>query len=1103
MNRHCRCEGAIFDLDGVITQTAKVHFKAWKQSFDEYLEKRAEAAGGGLRPFTYEQDYLPYVDGKPRFQGVRSFLQSRDINLPYGDPSDPPDRETVCGLGNRKNALFQEIVARDGVEVYESTLKFARELKRQGARLGVASSSMNCRFILEKSGLAGEFDTIVGGTAAREMGLKGKPNPDIFLVAAENLGVHPAQCLMVEDAISGVEAGRRGNFALVIGVARTQAGESRDTPADGGLQGAEGTLRAHGADIVVRDLGELTQERLERWFSRGLEEDCWTLSYHGFEPSRERLREALTTVGNGYFGTRGAFEGNRADEVVHYPGTYIAGVYNRLPSVVYRKTIINNDLVNCPNWLPIELRIGNGLPSGRTRFRSPLDMEILDYRHTLRLREAVMERSLTFKDKKGRITTIESRRIASMHDPHLGAIRYTIRPVNWSGSLAVRSCLDGTVTNYGVSRYRELNSRHLEPIGVGEREGCTFLQARTVSSKINIFLRARTAWFCGAQPLEPERAVDQDAGYVAESFRFEAEKGREYTLEKTVSLYTSRDRDVSDPRQASEDSLRKGRRFDELLQEHAGAWRALWDKADIVVEGDRFAQRVLRLHIYHLLCTASPHNLRIDAGLPARGLHGEAYRGHIFWDELFVYPFYNLHFPDISRALLLYRYRRLEGAREYAREHGYRGAMYPWQTADNGHEETQVLHFNPVSGQWDPDLSSRQRHVSIAVAYAVWEYFYCTNDLEFLHNYGAEILLQTTRFWASIAEHDETDGRYHIRGVMGPDEFHEKHPEAAEGEGGLDDNAYTNIMAGWLMHKTIETLEYLPGSEMKILMEKTGFKPEEMERWKDIVSRMNVDISEEGIISQFAGYMELKELDWDAYRERHGDIGRLDRILKAEGDSPDRYKAAKQADTLMSFYLLSPGQVKNILELMGYRVGKALELMEKNYEYYLRRTSHGSTLSFIVHSGILKHLGSHRNDMWRWFRTALESDIHDIQGGTTEEGIHTGVMGGTLDLVMKSFAGISVYKDAVEIDPNLPPHWRRLAFRFTHRRNWFELEITPAELRVKKLSESKKNPVDVVTGGKRRSLGERESLRIEIPPRGSGGGSSGEEPRSDAPRGET
>ncbi|UCF99922.1 MAG: beta-phosphoglucomutase family hydrolase [Spirochaetaceae bacterium] len=1061
MNKNHCCDGAIFDLDGVITQTAKVHFKAWKQMFDTYLQKRKGLSGDQRRPFSYDQDYVPYVDGKPRYQGVKSFLESRDISIPFGKPGDPPTRASVCGLGNRKNELFRELVSAEGVEVYLSTILFIKQLKQRGVKVAVASSSMNCQFILEKTGLEGLFEEIVGGTVSRELDLKGKPEPDIFLVAADNMEVDPGSCILVEDAISGVEAGRRGNFALVIGIAR--GGDAQ-------------VLKSYGADLVVRDMKELTFKDIERWFARGLERDNWMLVYHGFEPERERLRESLTSVGNGYFGTRGCFEANRADDVVHYPGTYIAGVYNTLPSIVYRKTITNNDLVNCPNWLLVEVAIENG------RFRSPLDFELLDYRHDLDMRSALVSRRLSFKDKRGRITSIESERLASMADPHLAALRFTVRAENWSGRITLRSALDGTVINYGVPRYRELNSRHLTPISVGESDGAINLEVQTVSSKVRIYLQARHNLLRDGKQVKGERRIDHDVGFISEQMSFTADQGQRYTLEKIVSLYTSKDRDVTDPHGASRSSLARKPAFSELRDAHEQAWRSLWDRADMRVEGDRFAQQALRLHIYHLLCTASPHNRSIDAGMPARGLHGEAYRGHIFWDELFIYPFYNLHFPEIARALLLYRYRRLEGAREYAHEHGYRGAMYPWQTADNGHEETQVIHFNPVSGKWDPDLSSRQRHVSIAVAYSVWEYFYCTGDLEFLNEYGAEILVLTTRFWSSIAEYEKSDNRYHIRGVMGPDEFHEKNPGADAENGGLNDNAYTNILVGWLMHKTIETLEYLPKKDMRILVEKTGFKPAEMELWKDIVSKMNVVISKERIISQFDGYMDLKELDWEAYRSKYGNIGRLDRILKAEGDSPDRYRLSKQADVLMTYYLLSPGQVKHILELMGYSVGDELELMRRNYEYYSQRTSHGSTLSYIVHAGVLKYLKGHRQDMWRWFHSALKSDVEDIQGGTTEEGIHTGVMGGTIDLVMKTFAGISLFKDMILFEPQLPSHWRRLSFKMSHRRNWFQLSLSPAELTVKKLVESKKQPVDILVGKRRYSLKEKESVTIPLPP---------------------
>ena len=170
---------------------------------------------------------------------------------------------------------------------------------------------------------------------------------------------------------------------------------------------------------------------------------------------------------------------------------------------------------------------------------------------------------------------------------------------------------------------------------------------------------------------------------------------------------------------------------------------------NITIEGDRFAQKLLRMHLYHLMVSASQYNVDIDAGITARGLHGEAYRGHIFWDELFILPFYDIHFKDTAKSLLLYRYRRLQKAREYAKEYGYKGAMYPWQTGSEGSEETQILHLNPVSGIWGDDYSSLQRHVSLAVAYNIWQYYWITEDRDFLSQYGAEMFFEICRFWAS------------------------------------------------------------------------------------------------------------------------------------------------------------------------------------------------------------------------------------------------------------------------------------------------------------------------------------------------------------------
>ena len=1012
-------EGAILDLDGVITKTAKQHFKAWKKTFENYLNKNYSNDDNVKKEFTYKYDYIPFVDGKPRYKGVKSFLESRDIDLHYGSPDDEPGKKTICGIGNKKNKIFRSIISKEGVYTYESTIKFVKKLKENDIRVGVASSSKNCEFVLKQAGLRELFGTVVNGLVSKELQLDGKPQPDIFTVAADNLGLEPHDCLMIEDALSGVKAGKNGNFGLVIGLNR---------------EGSKRDMLANGADLVIDDMECISLNDIQNWFDKGIKEDSWNLTYHKFQPEKEKLRETLTTVGNGYFASRGSFVCNQADEAVHYPGTYIAGLYNKLTSVVYRKKIVNNDLVNCPNWLLIKFKIGDG------EFADPLQEEILNYKHNINFKTGIVTREILFKDSKNRKTEIKTTRFASMKNYHIGCLSFKITPKNYSEKITIRSTLDGDIINYGVPRYRELNSRHLSPILVDDKDDMMVLKTETVSSKIKILMKARHQFKCDDQNFDAKHSWETYSGVISDKLNFKAKKGNTYSLNKIVSIYTSKDEDVKDFEMEFENSLTNKKAYKVFKKEHVEEWKKLWDKSDYLIEGDRFTQKTLRLHIYHLYSTANLNNKNIDAGMPARGLHGEAYRGHIFWDELFIYPFYNIHFPKITKSLLMYRYKRLDDAREYARKNGYKGAMYPWQTADEGKEETQKIHFNPMSGKWDPDFSCLQRHVSIAVAYNVWEYFYLTNDLEFLQNYGLEIMLEIARFWASISYYDEDDERYHISGVMGPDEFHEKYPEAKKG--GLKDNAYTNIMVSWLLHKTIETYEHRNEKVKSRIANKINLNESEISNWKDIVRNMKVIVNEDVIISQFDGYMNLKELDWDEYKSKYDNVRRLDRILKSEGDSPDRYKVAKQADVLMTFYMLSPGQIKNILKMMGYNIKNSDELLKENYEYYIKRTSHGSTLSYIVHAAILTYLHEHKYKMWDWFQKAMKSDIHDTQGGTTPEGIHTGVMAGSLDIIFKSFAGINIFKDHLEINPFLPSHWQKLSFKMYYKGNWIDFCIS-------------------------------------------------------------
>ena len=1046
-------KGAVFDLDGVITGTARLHALAWEQMFNDFLQNTSERENKIFAPFDRENDYLQYVDGKPRLEGIKSFLGSRGIDLPHGRLDDSPDRETICGLGNRKNQDFQDMLLREGPDVFETSVEFIKSLKKKGIQVAVASSSRNCQLILQLAKIENLFEARVDGETSHELNLQGKPNSDIFVTAAKNLGLMPGQCMVVEDAISGVQAGRNGNFGLTLGIARDVNGE---------------TLKRHGADIVVHDLAEIGAQEIENWFERGIEQDGWHLTYEGFDPKDEKLRETLCTVGNGYLGTRGCFEGERASDV-HYPGTYIAGIYNKLATQIQDKKIYNNDFVNCPNWLPIEFKIGAG------NFTSPLKMELLSYKQTLNMAEGVLERSIVCKDCLGRITRVHSTRLASMANPHLCAIKYDITPLNYSNIISVRSSLDGSVINAGVARYRQLNSKHLANMARGKTKDGIFLHVQTNRSKYQIVINAKTVVYENGKALAVKKSILQERGKIGEEIEVITRENSTYTVEKLVSIYTSLDQGVSSPKKVGADVVCRVKTFKSVYRSHARAWKALWDKADIRIVGDRFAQKVARLHIYHLLATASPHNRTIDAGIPARGLHGEAYRGHIFWDELFILPFFNLHFPEITRAHLLYRYRRLDAARKYAWQNGYKGAMYPWQTADDGSEETQIIHYNPKEGTWGPDLSCRQRHVSVAVFYSVWKYVLDTDDSQFLEDYGAEMMLEIARFWASIARLDEDTRRYHIEGVIGPNEFHEKLADAEEH--GLKDNAYTNVMTVWLLEKALDLLDRIPEKRREELKNKTGFKVAETKKWREMTKRMNISWLDRKIISPFDGYRDLKELDWDYYREKYGNIQRMDRLLKAEGDSAESYKVAKQADVLMMFYLLAPEEVCRILNHLGYPVDDALELLKDNYEYHEKRTTHGSTLSKVVHAVASSYLPADAR-AWDWFMEAMESDIFDTQGGTTIEGIHCGMMTGTLDFITRYFAGINLSGKIPKINPRMPERWINLAFKICHRNTWYGLEFTKQGVKVRIEGRDKKRvPVKIFGKEIRLQPGKARSVR--------------------------
>ncbi|MFF3291006.1 glycoside hydrolase family 65 protein [Streptomyces sp. NPDC003023] len=794
----------------------------------------------------------------------------------------------------------------------------------------------------------------------------------------------------------------------------------------------------------------------------------WIWTYEGYEPERERLREALCTLGNGYFATRGAAPECGAGDT-HYPGTYAAGCYNRLTSTVSGRQVENEDMVNLPNWLPLRFRMHT--LAGDAPWFTPDGTALREHRQSLDLRAGTLERTMRYVSDDGRVLHVHQLRLVHMGDPHLAVLRTRFTAEGWSGDLEVEAALDGSVTNSGVARYRDLNGNHLVHINAGDGEPDTmWLRCRTTSSDIRIGMAARTV---ADDPAEEERArTAHEPLRAVQVLRLSLSAGTPRTVDKTVALHTSRDAAISDPLHAAAARVGRAPGFEELLASHRTAWRQLWRRGELDVPGE--AGSILRLHLFHVLQTLSPHTADLDVGVPARGLHGEAYRGHIFWDELFVLPYLNLHFPEISRALLMYRYRRLEQARVQAGEAGYSGAMYPWQSGSDGREETQELHLNPRSGRWLPDHSRLQHHVGSAIAYNVWQYCEASGDAEFLHTKGAEMLTRIARFWSGFATFDEELGRYRIRGVVGPDEYHEAYPDS--GRPGLDDNAYTNVTAAWVLARALEVVRELPEPRRRELYERTGLDRGELARWDDVSRRLYVPFHA-GVISQFHGYGGLEELDWDGLRARHGEIRRLDRVLEAEDDTVNRYKASKQADVLMLGYLFSPAELSGLFERLGYELDD--ETWHRTVDYYLKRTSHGSTLSGLVHGWVLARV--RREDAWTYVREALEGDIADIQGGTTEEGVHLGAMAGTLDLVQRGLTGMETRGGALWFDPVHSPQLAEYGFSIRYHGHWgVRVRMRPGELYIG-VPASDGTPIDVRLSDRSVSVGPGDSRLLMLP----------------------
>ena len=511
------------------------------------------------------------------------------------------------------------------------------------------------------------------------------------------------------------------------------------------------------------------------------------------------------------------------------------------------------------------------------------------------------------------------------------------------------------------------------------------------------------------------------------------------------------DRLEDDPSPAAVAALQRGRTqgWRAVLAAHEVAWQDRWSASDVVIDGDEDVQRALRFAVYHLTSAANPADESVSVG--ARALTGDAYFGHVFWDtEIYLLPFYTAVWPEAARAMLMYRFHTLPGARAKAQLMGFKGAMYAWELADTG-EETTPERVMGAHGEFIDILTGKlEQHITADIAYAVWQYWRATGDDAFFHQAGAEILLETARFWASRAA-AEADGRRHIRHVIGPDEYHED----------VDDNAFTNVMARWNIARALDAVAALRArwpDRAVALCDKLALRDEEIADWRDAVARIVTGLDRAtGLYEQFAGYHRLEPIDLSLYADRKVPI---DVVLGRERTQLSQ--VVKQADVVALLALL-PEQFPGAMAATNFR-------------YYEPRCAHGSSLSAGIHALAAARLGD--ADMaLRFLRQAAAADLE--LDANSAGGIHIAGLGGLWQAVVLGFAGLDLSGDMLSINPRLPAQWSGISFTVRWRGRPVQIRIAGAAVRVRVADG---DPMDVRIAGVLRTLQAGTTLEVSLEP---------------------
>ncbi|MFH0886676.1 MAG: glycosyl hydrolase family 65 protein [bacterium] len=705
----------------------------------------------------------------------------------------------------------------------------------------------------------------------------------------------------------------------------------------------------------------------------------WLITEKGYNPKKIRIYETLFTLGNGYLGHRASYE-ERPDE--GDAATFIAGIFDKSEAMVPQ-------LVKSPVWVDFSIWIDD------IKFDF-YNCRILSHERNLDMYKGILHRKTTFKGPNGKIVTMETRRVVFAHQVRGAAMEISVTPENFSGEIKVISGLNGHVVNVGY--YPEEKVKHLNLVELDRTDDHIYLEMQTRDKEIKIGLGS-TLEFKNPVPgfIKVNRIY---AEKISEEIIFKAAQKKSYFFTKWASIYSSREGYEKQLKSATlgmlQELMRDG--IDYQIGEHVLTRAAEWKHADIEIKGDPKAEQALRFCIYHMIIAKPHHDPTVSLG--AKFLTGEGYKGHCFWDtEIFMLPFYIYTFPDDAANLLKYRYYTLAGAQENAKSQGYKGAKIAWESADTGEETTPKYGYLPDGTAVRIWTGDEEHHIVSDVIYAVYNYYKASLDKEFLFNYGADVILQTAKFWLTRVE--KRRDRYEIRKVIGPDEYHEH----------VDNNAFTNYLVTWHIDKACDLHDIMKREVPELLkkaMHRAHLSAPNINEMRKIAKLLYLPYDQKtDLMEQFEGYFGLEDITI-----KHWDKQGMPYIANKEKIRLNKTRLIKQADVVLLMYMF--------LDKFNH------ELKKKNYRYYEARTMHESSLSMCTYAIMGLEIGEHKR-AYSYFMKTAQIDLLNLNKNAAD-GIHGAAMGGAWQMAIHGFAGMKIRQNTLCFDPWLPKRWKEFNY---------------------------------------------------------------------------